>query len=115
VRESVLEVEEVGDSAWSERSGVGDRVEDNDESEGSETVEPEDPSESGSDDASDSMDSMKSSMSECAHMYFVFIISSSRGFRKETLLTAGNIGRDEATLRLRKCLSGLFDRMDGTL
>lgn len=106
--ESLLDVEEVGELGCSERSGDGDRVEGG-----------EDESEKGAADASDSgtgdEDSVESSMSECAQVYFAVTISSSRGFRKETFLAAGNIGRDEVTLRFRKCLSGLLESMEGML
>jgi hypothetical protein len=41
----------------------------------------------------------EASISECARVYLTVVISSSRGVRKDTRFSAGNIGREEAILR----------------
>lgn len=41
----------------------------------------------------------EASMSECARVYLTVVISSSRGVRKDTRFSAGNMGREAAILR----------------
>lgn len=53
--------------------------------------------------------------SECAMVYFVFMISSSNGVRNETLFSAGKNGRAGAILRGIMLRAGLLLRMDARL
>ena len=55
---------------------------------------------------------MDDSRSEWANVYLTFLISSSRGVRKDTCLVAGNMGRAGAILRGVSNLAGLFVRIE---
>lgn len=55
------------------------------------------------------------SRSEWAIVYLVVVISSSRGVRKQTCFSAGNMGRLEAILRGTIERAGLFERMETRL
>lgn len=50
--------------------------------------------------------------SEWASVYLTVVISSSRGVRKETRFSAGNMGLDEAILRESVGLAGLLVRIE---
>jgi hypothetical protein len=55
------------------------------------------------------------SRSEWARVYLVVVISSSRGVRKETRFSAGNMGRFEAILRGIMERAGLLERIEARL
>jgi len=61
--------------------------------------------------ASDEMDDTDDSRSECAMVYLTVLISSSNGVRKDTLFSAGNMGRTGAILREVNG-TGLLARID---
>jgi hypothetical protein len=63
--------------------------------------------------ASSDRDESEASRSECARVYRTVVISSSRGVRKDTRFSAGNMGRAAAILR--GAAAGLLVSMEARL